>query len=91
MLHGSCRKPHHDSNDGLLIVAQNIELGLTGEIERPDLLMMSGDQVYTDDVAGPTLIAIKQTIDDLGLFQEELKGLSISNNREIFEHKHCFY
>jgi hypothetical protein len=30
--------------------------------------MMSGDQVYTDDVAGPTLVAIKQTIDDLGLF-----------------------
>ncbi|GAC36501.1 alkaline phosphatase D family protein [Paraglaciecola psychrophila] len=91
MLHGSCRKPHHDSNDGLVIVDQQIELGLTGKIEPPDLLMMSGDQVYTDDVAGPTLVAIKQTIDNLGLFHEELEGATINNSREIFEHKHCFY
>ncbi|MFT4747469.1 MAG: hypothetical protein ACI8XG_001548 [Congregibacter sp.] len=91
MLHGSCRKPHHDSEDGLVIVDRQIELGLTGQTEPPDLLMMSGDQVYTDDVAGPTLVAIKQTIDMLGLFHEELEGSTISNSQEIFEHKHCFY
>jgi hypothetical protein len=33
MLHGSCRKPHHDSGDGLVIVDQQIELGLAGKIE----------------------------------------------------------
>jgi hypothetical protein len=91
MLHGSCRKPHHDSDDGLVIVDQQIKLGLLDQIEPPDLLMMSGDQVYTDDVAGPTLVAIKQTIDSLGLFHEELEGSTISNSKEIFEHTHCFY
>ena len=91
MLHGSCRKPHHDSGDGLVIVDQQIELGLAGEIESPDLLMMSGDQVYTDDVAGPTLVAIKQTIDSLGLFHEKLEGATIGNSEELFEHPHCFY
>jgi hypothetical protein len=91
MLHGSCRKPHHDSDDGLVIVDQQIELGLAGEIELPDLLMMSGDQVYTDDVAGPTLVAIEQTIEQLGLFHEDLEGSTISNSQELFEHPHCFY
>jgi hypothetical protein len=91
MLHGSCRKPHHNSDDGLVVVDRQIELGLMGESESPDLLMLSGDQVYTDDVAGPTLVAIKQTIDKLGLFQENLEGATINNSKEIFEHPHCFY
>ncbi|WP_369809315.1 alkaline phosphatase family protein [Paraglaciecola sp. MB-3u-78] len=91
MLHGSCRKPHHDSDDGLVIVDQQIELALAGQIETPDLLMMSGDQVYTDDVAGPTLVAIKQTIDSLCLFHEELEGATIGNSDELFENPHCFY
>jgi hypothetical protein len=91
MLHGSCRKPHHDSGDGLVIVDQQIELGLAGKVESPDLLMMSGDQVYTDDVAGPTLVAIGQTIQKLGLFQEDLEGATISNSGELFTHPHCFY
>ncbi|WP_293748456.1 alkaline phosphatase family protein [uncultured Paraglaciecola sp.] len=91
MLHGSCRKPHHDSGDGLVIVDQQIELGLTGQSKSPDLLMMSGDQVYTDDVAGPTLVAIKQTIEKLGLFHEDLQGATISSSKDLFEHPHCFY
>lgn len=91
MLHGSCRKPHHPSNDGLVIVDQQIELGLAGEIDAPDLLMMSGDQVYIDDVAGPTLLAIGQTIAKLGLFHEDIEGATISNSQELFKHPHCFY
>lgn len=91
MLHGSCRKPHHDSEDGLVIVDQQIQLGLTGKGGVPDLLMMSGDQVYTDDVAGPTLVAIGQTIELLGLFNEDLEGATISNSQELFEHPNCFY
>lgn len=90
ILHGSCRKPHHDSEDGLVIVDQQIELGLTGKGGVPDLLMMSGDQVYTDDVAGPTLVAIGQTIELLGLFNEDLEGATISNSQELFEHPNCF-
>tara|TARA_R110000751_G_C13795394_1_gene483434 strand:+ start:69045 stop:70952 length:1908 start_codon:yes stop_codon:yes gene_type:complete len=91
MLHGSCRKPHHDSDDGLVIVDQQIELGLSGQNELPDLLMMSGDQVYTDDVAGPTLVVIGQTIERLGLFHEELEGATIDNSQALFEHPHCYY
>lgn len=91
MLHGSCRRPHHPSDDGLVIVDQQIEMGLAGKSESPDLLMMSGDQVYIDDVAGPTLLAIGQTVALLGLFQEDIDGATISNSQELFEHPHCFY
>ncbi|MGJ8679570.1 alkaline phosphatase family protein [Paraglaciecola sp.] len=91
MLHGSCRKPHHDSEDGLLVVDQQISEGIIGEAQSPDLLIMSGDQVYADDVAGPMLVAIEQTIQQLGLFHENLNGAEISNSSELFQHTHGYY
>jgi len=33
---------------------------------------MYGNKLYTDDLAGPKLVAIKQAIDSLGLFHEKL-------------------
>lgn len=52
LLHGSCRKPHHPAADGLLCADRLLaERGDAGQ--RPALLLMSGDQVYVDDVAGP--------------------------------------
>lgn len=91
MLHGSCRKPHHNSRDGLLIVDQQIEQAINGQGETPDLLMMSGDQVYTDDVAGPMLSAIEQTIGLLGLFHESLDGATVKDSQALFEHQDCYY
>ncbi|WP_410959906.1 hypothetical protein, partial [Salmonella sp. SAL4362] len=58
LLHGSCRKPHHPAADGLLQVDRLLEENLLQAESRPALLMMSGDQVYADDVAGPMLVAI---------------------------------
>jgi hypothetical protein len=52
LVHGSCRKPHHRADEGLLCVDRLLAESTTVE-ERPALLMMSGDQVYADDVAGP--------------------------------------
>jgi hypothetical protein len=91
ILHGSCRKPHHDSADGLLIVDQQIQQGILGQEQAPDLLMMSGDQVYVDDVAGPTLAAIAQTIQALGLFHETLEGALVDNSADLYDHPYCFY
>lgn len=91
ILHGSCRKPHHDSTDGLVKVDEEISHSINDPTLRPDLLLMSGDQVYTDDVAGPTLVAINQTITQLGLFQEELEGAVVSNSKELAEHPYGYY
>lgn len=91
LLHGSCRKPHYDSQDGLLRVDQAIADSLMTPEERPALLMMSGDQVYVDDVAGPYLQAIHQVIELLGLYEENWQGATVHNSVSLFQSEHCYY
>lgn len=80
LLHGSCRNPHHHSSDAL--VAADTLLA-EGTSERPALLMLSGDQVYIDDVAGPMLWAIRQVIDLLKLRQEDFVGAPVAGSDNI--------
>lgn len=91
VLHGSCRKPHHNSPDGLLKVDEEIQQSLNNAADRPDLLMLSGDQVYADDVAGPTLNAIHQTINLLGLFHEKLEGSIVESSEALLVHPFSYY
>ncbi|WP_434701194.1 alkaline phosphatase D family protein [Pseudomonas sp. D1-36] len=88
LVHGSCRKPHFPANDGLLCVdrllAQSPE-------QRPALLMMSGDQVYADDVAGPMLRAIHALIERLGLFEECLEGAVVQDSAKLYQHPASYY
>ena len=92
ILHGSCRKPHHNSSDGLIKVDEEISQAvLTTDKARPDILLLSGDQVYMDDVAGPMLFAINQIIDALGLFQEDIEGAIISRSEELASHPYGYY
>ncbi len=91
LLHGSCRKPHYPSDDALLQADQQVENSLLNATSRPALLMLSGDQIYADDVAGPMLIAIHQVIAALGLFDEEWQGTDASNLTELLSHPDCYY
>ncbi|WP_368411629.1 alkaline phosphatase D family protein [Aliiglaciecola sp. 3_MG-2023] len=91
VLHGSCRKPHHTSQDGMLAVDLALEESFEDHTSSPDLLLLSGDQAYIDDVAGPTLVAINHVIERLGLFQEELLGATIENSKQLLTDKHCYY
>ncbi|EFO31975.1 isoleucyl-tRNA synthetase [Roseibium sp. TrichSKD4] len=79
IMHGSCRKPHSPCGDGLIAADRLVEDALSNEGAGasilPELLVMSGDQVYVDDVAGPMLQAITALIDALGLPDEELNGI----------------
>lgn len=78
VMHGSCRKPHADCNDGLAAADQIVERAvLDGEASEPmpELLVLSGDQVYVDDVAGPMVQAISDLIERLGLPDEVLPGV----------------
>lgn len=65
VIQGSCRKPHHFAPDALNTVYDKIT---AKELLRPDYLVMSGDQVYADDVAGPMLVAIQALSKKLGLY-----------------------
>ena len=91
MLHGSCRKPHFDSEDGLIAVDNIVAASINKHTPRPAMLMMSGDQIYADDVAGPTLVAIHQVIDRLGLHSEALNGAVVGNSHELFTSDLCYY
>ncbi|PSU34048.1 alkaline phosphatase D family protein [Photobacterium lutimaris] len=89
VMHGSCRNPHYPSKDSLVaadtkVAGQRIE-------ERPSLLMMSGDQIYADHVAGSTLDAIQQVIPLLGLYDESFDKAPVANTQALFEHADNFY
>ena len=90
LLHGSCRKPHYPALDGLLCVDQLLA-SEHAATERSALLMMSGDQVYADDVAGPMLRAIHALIERLGLFGEHLEGAVVSDSAKLYEHAASYY
>jgi len=91
VLHGSCRKPHYKSDDALLRVDQTLARSQTDLAQRPALLMMSGDQIYADDVAGPMLTAIHQVINVLGLDAELVEGAVVKNSAELYQSPHCYY
>ena len=91
MLHGSCRKPHFDSGDGLVQVDHVIAESVNNVTTRPAMLMMSGDQIYADDVAGPMLVAIHQVIELLGLYDEQWQGTLVNSSEELFASPCCYY
>jgi len=78
LLHGSCRNPHHASQDSLIAGERLVEKTLTDVAQRPALLMMSGDQIYADHVAGVTLYAIHQVIALLGLNNENFNDKNLA-------------
>lgn len=99
---GSCRKPHFRGQDALpqldnLVadeLADRVNTSKTSEttsINRPDLMLMTGDQVYVDDVAGPMLHAIHQVISLLGLHHERFEGATVDDLTELILHEHGFY
>ncbi|BCL70397.1 hypothetical protein TUMSATVNIG1_23590 [Vibrio nigripulchritudo] len=89
ILHGSCRNPHHNGKDALVAADNKV---LSQKVtERPDILLMSGDQIYADHVAGPMLNAILQVIDLLGLPQETFESAPFGTASELYSHPQCFY
>ncbi|MGE8413547.1 MAG: alkaline phosphatase D family protein [Pseudomonas sp.] len=90
LLHGSCRKPHHPAPDGLLC-ADRLLAQRPAAKERPALLLMNGDQVYADDVAGPMLRAIHALIERLGLFDEHLDGAMVDDSQALYRHGASYY
>jgi len=91
ILYGSCRKPHHRSRDGLAC-ADALLAGHVKEAEaRPAMLMLCGDQVYADDVAGPMLAAIHALIERLGLYGECLEGAVVDDSEALYAHPAGYY
>lgn len=98
LLHGSCRKPHHSGIDGLVEADKyigNLIEKASDENKWPSMLVMSGDQIYADDVAGPMLHASHQLSRLLSFPQEEWKvdpnSSSTMTNEALYQHSDCYY
>ncbi|MGQ7244167.1 alkaline phosphatase family protein [Salinicola sp. V024] len=91
LLHGSCRKPHHPSQDGLARADRWLSERHQDSAARPAALLMTGDQIYADDVAGPMLAAIHSLIARLGLHDECLEGTDIASGSELYARDETYY
>lgn len=89
VLHGSCRKPHHADTDGLLRADR--QLAEHDPLDWPSVLIMSGDQVYVDDVAGPMLVAIHQLITQLGFADEALPESRVKHSADLHTKTPLYY
>ena len=91
ILHGSCRKPHHRSGDGLVAAEQWLRQRFNEPQRWPAALMMSGDQIYADDVAGPMLTAIHQLIRALGLYDECIEDARVPDSQTLYTSQYNYY
>ncbi|MCR2747837.1 alkaline phosphatase D family protein [Limnobacter parvus] len=97
VLHGSCRKPHYtrkegtSAGDGLARADRHLLESSADPTQWPALLVMSGDQVYTDDVAGPMLVAIHHLLSQLQDPVEELPGTKLTNSQELHQQQPHYY
>jgi hypothetical protein len=61
VLHGSCRKPHGDDENDCLAVGDSLLATNHNEVgKRPDLLLLTGDQIYADDVEATLLDVLRE-------------------------------
>ncbi|MCB8888347.1 alkaline phosphatase family protein [Vreelandella malpeensis] len=91
LMHGSCRKPHHLAPDGLVRADAWLDEHKASPGEWPAWLLMTGDQVYVDDVAGPTLAAVHALIARLGLFDEGLEGATVADSQALYAAPETYY
>ncbi len=89
IIHGSCRCPHTDNQDALAALAA--EQRDVGAMQRPDMLMFTGDQIYADEVAGPCLALIHTVIKALGLPDEHFAKLEVTDSQALYGHAKTYY
>ncbi|MGL5871945.1 MAG: PhoD-like phosphatase [Xenococcaceae cyanobacterium] len=78
LVHGSCRKPHGEGYDALPILDILIDRNAGLADDRPHQLLLTGDQIYGDDVAD-CLLGLATELGDTLLGWEEQLPLETSS------------
>ncbi|MFA5985658.1 MAG: hypothetical protein WC782_16685 [Methylococcaceae bacterium] len=75
ILHGSCRKPHGAKGEDCMLAGDAIleAAHATGTLG-PDLLLLTGDQIYADDVDTSLLYLLKSQAPNLLGYSEAMPG-----------------
>jgi hypothetical protein len=76
LFNGSCRKPHADGGDALQLLDPLIQQTATNAPDRPHQLLMTGDQIYADDVAELLLILLTDAGETLLGWNETISGVN---------------
>lgn len=63
LAHTSCRKPHGRGRDALSVL--DAQLDAPTRRPRPHLLLLTGDQLYADDVAAPIVARLRRVAQDV--------------------------
>ncbi|MFD0688108.1 peptidoglycan-binding protein [Actinomadura fibrosa] len=72
VFHGSCRRPHAEGKDLLPALDHIVRVSVGDPLARPHQMIMTGDQIYADNVADPLLVMIQQATAALGMAAETL-------------------
>src|SRR5699024_2835343 len=91
MLHGSCRRPHHDSADGMARADAWLAQRPDDPEQWPTLLMLHRDPVYCGDVGGPMPRASHALIARLGLWGEAIPGAVVDDDQALFDDERNYY
>lgn len=91
VLHGSCRRPHHPSGDAMVRADRWLEERRNNPEGWPTVMLLTGDQIYADDVAGPMLRSIHALISALGLWSETLTGSGVTDSEGLYASEYCYY
>jgi hypothetical protein len=89
--HGSCRKPHHPSPDALVAADAELAQRKAKQADLPNLLMLTGDQIYNDDLCGPMLLAVHQAIALLGLPTEVFPEGPVADSKALYSAPDSLY
>ncbi|MCI0388960.1 MAG: hypothetical protein MOB07_09390 [Acidobacteria bacterium] len=79
IIQGSCRKPNATGADALATLDNLIEVSAESAIGRPHQLLLTGDQIYADEVADVLLLMLTDAASAL----LDLEPLPLSNGAEI--------
>jgi hypothetical protein len=72
IVHGSCRIPHGNGADALPTLDRLIEQGADNPMARPHQLLLTGDQIYADDVGFAMSMMLMDASDALLGWTEEI-------------------
>jgi hypothetical protein len=77
LLHGSCRLLHGHGEDAFIAADQRLAATALDPAERPSVLLLTGDQIYGDEVAGPLIQHLTRLGSELlgGQDQRSIPGL----------------
>ena len=76
LFNGSCRKPHGDGADALQLLDPLIQQTANNAPMRPHQLLLTGDQIYADDVAELLLLLLTDAGETLLGWNETIAGVN---------------